>query len=112
MKYQFVLQWSTHALIDFDVLVAVEDLLISKLTERSIVDGHDYGSDEANIFILTDDPQETFNEVRKALSGLESWADVRIGYRPTESSQYCGLWPPGMTMFRGVIEIPKAQLPR
>jgi hypothetical protein len=50
MKFQVVLQWPASSVNDYDGIVAVEDLLIEKLTEQSEVDGHDFGSDQANIF--------------------------------------------------------------
>ncbi len=59
MKYHLVLQWPASTIADYDALVAVETLLIERLTSGKI-DGHDMGSSEANIFIQTDDPERTF----------------------------------------------------
>ena len=47
---------------DFDRLVALEDRLIEELGEVATVDGHDFGSGEFNIFVLTDDPSTVFGK--------------------------------------------------
>ncbi len=61
MKYQLVLQFTEESLDAYDRLIALDDLLIDALIEIAKVDGHDMGSGEANIFILSDDPAGTFN---------------------------------------------------
>jgi hypothetical protein len=99
MKFQVVLQWPAHSLCDFDELVAVEDLLIAKLTEQSEVDGHDFGSGETNIFVHTNDPRIAFEEIRTILSGHKPWPDAVIAYRQTNGSDYTVLWPHGTTTF-------------
>ena len=43
---------------DFDQLVILEDKLIEELGSVATVDGHDFGSGEFNIFVLTDEPTE------------------------------------------------------
>jgi hypothetical protein len=52
MRYQVVLQWSASSMNDYDEMVGVEDLLIERLSKRCKVDGHDFGSNEANISVL------------------------------------------------------------
>jgi hypothetical protein len=52
---------------DFDELVVVEDLLIENLPSTSEVDGHDFGSDEFNIFVLTDQPRESLRVAEKII---------------------------------------------
>jgi hypothetical protein len=53
MKYQLVLQFQAESVQEFDELVVLEELLVKKLPLDSEVDGHDFGSGEFNIFILT-----------------------------------------------------------
>ena len=50
MRFHLVLQWPLSSLNGFDEILNIEDLLIAKLTDQSDVDGHDFGSGEANIF--------------------------------------------------------------
>ena len=99
MNFQVVLQWPASSVNDFDRIIAVEDLLTEKLTELSEVDGHDFGSDQADIFVHTDDPHRTFNEIRTILSGHGLWPDARIAYRRLDGTEYSMLWPPGATAF-------------
>ena len=62
MKYQLVLQFAVDSMEDFDRLVALEDGLIEELDEAAVVDGHDFGSGQFNIFILTDGPMPVFGK--------------------------------------------------
>jgi len=85
--------------MNYDTLIETEDLLLEKLTRQSRVDGHDVGSGEMNIFILTDDPFESFNEVKSVLGGREVWVDVRAAYRDVSRSEYAILWPKDLSQF-------------
>jgi len=99
MRYQVVLQWPASTLNGYDAMVEVEDLLIEKLSKQSKVDGHDFGSNETNIFVHTDDPFGTLEEIRTILSGHSLWLHARIAYRQTDGAEYCVLWPQGTTTF-------------
>jgi hypothetical protein len=99
MRFQIVLQWPAHSLDDDEEMVAVEDLLIAKLTKRSQVDGHDFGSGETNIFVHTEDPRRTFEEIQAILSGHKLWPDAVIAYRQMDGTEYSVLWPQGSTPF-------------
>jgi hypothetical protein len=99
MMFQVVMQWPAHSLIDFDEMIAVEDLLIEKLSEKSKLDGHDFGSAEANIFVRTVDAQETLEEMRTILSGHRLWPQAVIAYRQIDGREYTVVWPPGTMTF-------------
>ena len=65
MTTQLVLQFKADGdLGSFDKLVSFEEALSSVLGQMADVDGHDSGSGEMNIFILTDHPIATFNLVQ------------------------------------------------
>lgn len=81
MRFQLVLQWPASSLNSFDEILDVEDLLIAKLTDQSEVDGHDFGSGEANIFVNTNDPHRTLEEIRGIFSGHKLWPSTVIAYR-------------------------------
>ena len=51
MRHILVLQWPGSSEADFEELVKMEDELERSLSESAIVDGHDFGSGEMNIFI-------------------------------------------------------------
>ena len=99
MRFQVVLQWPAHSFNDYEEMVAVEDLLIAKLSEQSEVDGHDFGTGETNIFVQTDDPRRAFEEIRTILSEHKLWPDAVIAYRQMEGTEYSVLWPQGTTTF-------------
>ena len=69
MKYQLVLQFAASSTEDFDRLVALEDRMIGELDDLATVDGHDFGLGEFNIFILTDDPAESFGKAQRVVAG-------------------------------------------
>lgn len=100
MKYQLVLQQSGSSMADFDQLVDLECELEDILGDAADVDGHDFGSGEANIFILTDTPNETFKTVRTHLEESGNLSSMRIAYREIESDAFKVLWPDGVTDFK------------
>jgi hypothetical protein len=100
-EYQLVLQFPCNSLEEFDAVVALEGALMAELSGAlADVDGHDAGSGEANIFILTSEPDETFERVHAVVGKASRLAQVlRAGYRKLDAEVYLVLWPPGETRF-------------
>jgi len=99
MKYQLVLQWSDQS-VTYDKLISIEEALIEKLSEAHEVDGHDSGSGSVNIFILTNDPRNAFNQVRSILGEHTTlWRELRAAFRDVKGDDYTILWPEGSTSF-------------
>lgn len=100
-EYQLVLQFPCNSMQEFDAVVALEDILMAELPgSLANVDGHDSGSGEANIFILTSEPNETFERARVVVGKVSSLASVlRAAYRKLDAEEYLVLWPPGETRF-------------
>jgi hypothetical protein len=69
MKFQVVFRWPASLMNDYDEMVSIEDLLIERLSKRCKEDGHDFGSNETNIFIHAADPLGAFEEIWTILSG-------------------------------------------
>ena len=90
--YQLVLQIPANTIRDYDALVALEEELIAELGENA-VDGHDMGSGEANIFLLTCHPQKTFQEVFPILERSGYISQLNAAYRSTDEDQYYVVWP-------------------
>jgi len=88
MRFQLVLQCPAVSLHDYDEIIGLEDLLIAKLSDPNHVDGHDFGSGKANVFVFTDDPDGTLDEVRTILSGHRLWPNLTIAGR--QSVLPCG----------------------
>lgn len=100
MKYLLVLQWSATSVADFDALIDVEDELETGLpSEDGEVDGHDFGSNQMDIFVLTERPREAFRSAAALLSTNPRWASLRAAYRPLDGEDYVGLWPRDVSDF-------------
>jgi hypothetical protein len=99
MKYQLVAQWPSNSVKEYDAMIEAEETLIEHLTTEHEVDGHDAGSGETNIFILTDDFERAFIEVKSILQAQGFWEGIRIAYREVGKSQYSILWPKGLKEF-------------
>lgn len=99
MKYQFVIQFPENLNISYDDLIEIEEGLENNLSVGQI-DGHDIGSGQMNIFILTDDPHSTFQEVKKLLKEENNvFSDAKIAYRDIESDTFVCLWPESLDKF-------------
>ena len=100
MKYQLVLQFRAECTQDFDELVFLEDLLIKNLPSISEVDGHDIGSDEFNIFVLTNQPRESFGAAEKIIQQHHPQRPLKAAYRELDKDEFVILWPPGLQQFK------------
>jgi hypothetical protein len=99
MKYQLVLQLPASSVEDYDELTELEEILIEGLGDLGNVDGHDAGSGEMNIFLLTDDPQRTFERI-KSLPGTRNFmADLKVAFRKIGHDKFTILHPMGLTHF-------------
>jgi hypothetical protein len=93
MDYQLVLQFKGSDLLDFDALVSLEDQLRELIEPLGDVDGHDMGSGEVNIFVLTADPIATFERAKPLLSEASLLNVVRVAYREVRSEVFTVFWP-------------------
>jgi hypothetical protein len=78
--YQLVLQFSSST-VTLDELIAIEDALSEKLGASATVDGHDFGSGEGNVFILTGDPTATLQRLLPVLAELGYENGATVAYR-------------------------------
>ena len=100
MKYQLVLQFQAESVHEFDELVVLEDLLVEKLPLDSEVDGHDFGSGEFNIFILTDQPEQTFHTAKQTIQQYRPPQKFQAAYRELGQNSFVILWPPTLREFK------------
>jgi len=100
MRYQLVLQFRAESVQEFDELIVLEDLLIENLPGNSEVDGHDFGSGEFNIFILTDQPKESFDAVEKTIEHYHPPQTLKAAYRELGQDNFVALWPPSLREFK------------
>src|SRR2546427_12694121 len=95
MDYQLVLQFRGDSLADYDAMVALEHDLIAELGDSADVDGHDVGSGETNIFIITAEPVRTFRASRVVLERNRCLGAVTAAYRSVDGEVYTVVWPEG-----------------
>jgi hypothetical protein len=93
IRYQLVLQIPGDSAAHYEALVALEDALVAALGDAADVDGHDIGSGEANIFVLTDNPQDTFAKALPILMSCADFDSMRAAFREVADDVYTVLWP-------------------
>lgn len=92
MKYQLVLQFPGEQIEDFDNMLKLEMDLALTLGAEHVVDGHDIGSGEMNIFIQTNNPEEAFSKAKGSLGEFDSSKYV-AAYRDFEDEIYTVIFP-------------------
>lgn len=97
MRYQLVLQFTGDDPRVLEELIALEDQLIAAFDGSADVDGHDIGSNQANVFVLTDEPIETFARAKPLLEKRGLLGSVRAAYRDADGDDYALLWPKNST---------------
>jgi hypothetical protein len=97
MDYQLVLQFRGDDCLDFDAMVSLEDEIQQIVEPIADVDGHDLGSGEMNIFILTADPVATFERAKPLLFAASLLDKVSIAFREVRSDDFTVLWPASST---------------
>lgn len=95
MKYQLVLQFSGDTEEDLDAIVDLEDQLAEALGEDADVDGHDIGSGQTNLFILTSDPSATFQSAKPVIQKAKMLKSLTAAFRDVSGEDYTIIWPSG-----------------
>lgn len=74
--------------------------MLDELFFEAEIDGHDIGSGEVNVFIHTNHPIDTFEEVKLVLvnHGIDVNA-TKSGYRLFSSNAYTPIWPLNLKEF-------------
>jgi hypothetical protein len=99
MKYQLVLQWPAISETDFDRLTSLEELIEDGLRDVGILDGHDFGSGEMNVFVHTDKPKAAFEKIKSLLAAGENIRELKAGYRDFKEDNYTAIYPEGLKKF-------------
>jgi len=99
-KFQLVFQWPSDASVqDFDKLIVIEKIVRANISDLGVVDGHDIGAGEMNIFVWTDKPMEAFEKIMPSLTGSYDLSQMTVGYRDFEDDDYTPIFPPGLSEF-------------
>jgi len=86
-------QFRGNSAVKYDDLVALEDELISALGESADVDGHDIGTSEANIFVLTSAPLKTFQDIKPTIENAGLLQLATVAFRSVQGDAFTVIWP-------------------
>jgi|SRR5216684_152724 len=100
LKGQLVYQWPASSEAHYRLLLAIEETIRQGLGPIGLVDGHDVGAGEMNVFIHTDDPKGTFEKTMSLILGKYDLKELMVGYRNFEDYDYTPVFPPGLSVFR------------
>jgi hypothetical protein len=93
MEYQLVIQKSANSIDDFDDIVKFEDELIELLEGEADVDGHDFGSGQANIFIITTQPEANYKKIQNKYGEKIEKEKMKIAYRELGEDHFYVFYP-------------------
>ena len=96
-EYLLAIQFDASTPADFERVIGVEELIRSKDIDDAIVDGHDFGMGEFNVFLFTHDPKATLDKIRCILP--HDLPHYRAGCRCLDLDDYEPLWPPDLKRF-------------
>jgi hypothetical protein len=101
VRFQLVFQFEAHTIKDFDSLIELETFLIEALaSERNaVVDGHDFGSGEFNIFVHTEAPRDLCGKIGDLVGHRHPDLPFSAGFRAFDEDSYTALWPPSLISF-------------
>jgi len=99
VTHQLVFQFESITVQDYDRLIALSEKIGEALPHGAILDGHDVGLGEFNIFIHTKRPKAHFGPIREIIAKVHPELAFAAGYRALEDDEYLVLWPPSSTKF-------------
>lgn len=94
-----VLQLPASSIKDYDAMIELEETITQSLDKLGCVDGHDAGSGEMNIFILTDHPKLAFERVKQVLGTTDFMPDLKVAYREFGKDEFTILYPESLRYF-------------
>jgi hypothetical protein len=94
-KGQLAFQWPASSEAHYRLLLAIEETIRQGLDPVGLVDGHDIGAGEMNVFIHSDDPQGTFEKAMSLIQNKYDLKELMVGYRNFEDHDYSPVFPPG-----------------
>ena len=99
MEYLLVLQWPARSAKDYDLLISLEETLMTGIGDLGTVDSHDFGSGEMNIFVFTEQPQRAFERIKLIPDVADNLDGLRAGYRAVDEDNYKPIFPAGVERF-------------
>jgi hypothetical protein len=99
MKYQLVLQLPASSVKDYDAMIELEETIRKSLGNLGKVDGHDAGSGEMNIFILTDHSKLVFQVIKQFLGTRDFMPELKVACREIGKDKFSIIHPAGLCSF-------------
>jgi hypothetical protein len=99
MKYQLVLQLPASSVREYDAMIELEEAIARSLGNLGRVDGHDAGSGEMNIFILTDHPKPAFDRIKQLLGTTDFMPKLKVAFRLIGKDEFTTLHPADLIHF-------------
>jgi hypothetical protein len=101
LKFQLVIQFEASTADEFSNFLELTEFVEAGLSdqEETIVDGHDFGLGEFNIFIHTNQPQSIFELAAQLVDERKPGISFAAGYRDFDEDHYTPLWPPNAKTF-------------
>jgi hypothetical protein len=93
MDYQLTLKFPYYDVDDYKKIIALEEKLTKKLDGSANFEGHYAGSEVMNIFIITNQPLESFVVVLEVVRGEGLLASLSVMCRAVNGDKYTCLWP-------------------
>lgn len=87
------LQWDSSSKLDYNPLLEFESQLTNDLSREHEADGHDFGSGEMDIFILTKDPKKAFVEVKRLVASTGLGCGMSAAFVEEAGDEYTILSP-------------------
>lgn len=84
---------------DFETLIGLEHELRASIGGLGNVDGHDMGSGEMNIFVLTAHPIRVFEAARTLPTFAQVMPKLKVAFREVAGETYEVLHPQGLFDF-------------
>jgi vesicle coat complex subunit len=99
---QLVIQFTVRDDDDerMEAVSELENDLEERLNEDiALLDGHDTGSGEMNLFVLTNTAEEAFALIQPMIERRSLLSECKVAYRALEGDSYVVLWPAGVHDF-------------
>jgi hypothetical protein len=101
-RYQLVIQFKVRdddEALQEEVLGLENDLAEHLDSDLVLLDGHDAGSGEMNLFLFTNEPAAAFAHIKPILTAHSLCDRSAAAYRATDGEEFVPLWPEGLRSF-------------
>jgi hypothetical protein len=93
MQYQLVFQFSINEEFYFDSIIELETKLTFDLDGQYSFQKHVFATNEVNVYIATNHPDETMKKIIAILS-VKTLDTLRVGCRKLSDEQFSCVYPP------------------